>query len=729
MNPNIMQTMPRASAEAASVALRLDTPVQFVKGIGPRRSEMMSAHGVHTVADLLDYLPFRYEDRTQFRQLASLRDSEWVLTRAEICNIGGFDSQRRRISIFEMLVRDSTGSVRLKFFNQPYLRHVYRSGMKLVIYGQIRHDTYARGGLCFMNPECEILEEEAGSSVHSGRVVPIYRKLGELRTRMLRQIVYRIVSSLPPDTADPLPSYLLKQLRLLPRLKALAQIHFPELRLMSPEGRVKEMEQLNNGLSPAHKRMIFEELFQLQVGIAMVRENRVRLRKDRTILLGGTVREAIKRILPFHPTEAQKRVLKEIADDMCSPHPMSRLLQGDVGSGKTIVAAQAAIIAVENGLQVAIMAPTEILAEQHYFSFRRLLEPIGYPIGLLKGSLAAKQKRGVLQSIRSGETRIAIGTHALIQEGVEFENLALVIVDEQHRFGVIQRNILKEKGNQPDVLVMTATPIPRSLALTLYGDLQVSVIDEMPPGRKPIETRWYSEGDRSTVSDEIRRAVSERHQVYVVYPLVEESEKSDLRAATEMAEHLRMKVFPDLRIGLLHGRMKSSEKEQVMSSFAEGELNILVSTTVIEVGVDVANASLMIIEHAERFGLAQLHQLRGRVGRGAAQSLCILIGEPGESLEASRRLEIMCETNDGFRIAEVDLELRGPGEFIGTRQSGLPAFKYANLIRDRKALELARYEADRFLKMLRSRPDEESRRIALAIRQLWMDRFGLALVG
>jgi len=728
MKPNIMQSMPRASAEAASGTLRLDTPVQFVKGIGPRRSEMMSAHGVRTVADLLDYPPFRYEDRTQFRPLASLRDSEWVLTRAEICNIGGFDSHRRRISIFEMLVRDGTGSVRLKFFNQPYLRHVYRSGMKLVIYGQVRRDTYARG-LCFMNPECEILEEEAGSSVHSGRVVPIYRKLGELRTRMLRQIVYRILANLRPETADPLPSYLLKQLRLLPRYKALAQIHFPELRSMSPEGRVKEMEQLNNGLSPAHKRMIFEELFQLQVGIAMVRENRVRLRKDRTILLGGTVREAIKKILPFHPTEAQKRVLKEIADDMCSLHPMSRLLQGDVGSGKTIVAAQAAIIAVENGLQVAIMAPTEILAEQHYFNFRRLLEPIGYPIDLLKGSLAAKQKRAALQSIRSGETRIAIGTHALIQEGVEFENLALVIVDEQHRFGVIQRNILKEKGNQPDMLVMTATPIPRSLALTLYGDLEVSVIDEMPPGRKPIETRWYQEGDRRKVSDEIRRAVSEKHQVYIVYPLVEESEKSDLRAATEMAEHLRMKVFPDLRIGLLHGRMKSSEKEQIMNSFAEGELNILVSTTVIEVGVDVANATLMIIEHAERFGLAQLHQLRGRVGRGAAQSLCILIGEPGESLEARRRLEIMCETNDGFRIAEVDLELRGPGEFIGTRQSGLPAFKYANLIRDRKALELARYEADRFLKLLRSRPDEESRRIALAIRQLWMDRFGLALVG
>jgi len=730
MKPNIMRSMPRVSAEAATGTLRLDTPVQFVKGIGPRRSETLAAYAIRTVADLLDYPPFRYEDRTQYRPLASLREGEWVLTRAEICSIGGFDSHRRRISIFEVLARDGTGSVRLKFFNQPYLQHVYRAGMKLVIYGQVKRDTYAHGTLCFMNPECEVFDEEgAGPSVHSGRVVPIYRKLGDLRTRTLRQILYRAATALPPDAADPLPSYLRKQLRLLPRNQALAQMHFPELRSLSPETRAKEMEQLNHGLSPAHKRMIFEELFQLQVGIAMVRENRVRQKKNRTILLGENVREAIKRILPFHPTGAQKRVLREIADDMCSQHPMSRLLQGDVGSGKTIVAAQAAVIAVENGLQVAIMAPTEILAEQHYFNFRRLLEPIGYPIDLLKGSLASKQKREALQRVRSGETRITIGTHALIQEGVEFENLALVIVDEQHRFGVIQRNILKEKGNQPDMLVMTATPIPRSLALTLYGDLEVSVIDEMPPGRKPIETRCCGERERPKAYDEIRRMVSQGSQVYVVYPLVEESEKSDLRAATEMAEHLHTKVFPDLRVGLLHGRMKSSEKEQIMKSFAGGDLDILVSTTVIEVGVDVANASLMVIEHAERFGLAQLHQLRGRVGRGAAQSVCILIGDPGESPEARKRLEIMTETNDGFRIAEVDLQLRGPGEFIGTRQSGLPAFKYADLIRDRKALELARYEADRFLQLLRSRPDEECRRIALNIRQLWTDRFGLALVG
>ncbi len=725
-----MKLMARASAEAVRGALRPDTPVQFVKGIGPRRSEMLAAHGIHTVAELLDYPPFRYEDRTRFSPLASLREGEWALARAEIFGAGGFDSRRRRVSICEVLVRDGTGNIRMKFFNQPYLRQVYRVGMKLVIYGQVKRDTYARGDLCFMNPECEILDDEdSGPSVHSGRVVPIYRKIGDLRTRALRQIMYEAVTGAMQETADPLPSYLSKQLRLLPRHRAIVQIHFPELRSSDPDERVREMQQLNDGLSPAHKRLIFDEFFELQVGMAMVRENRVRRRKERTIVLGNNVREAIKRVLPFHPTGAQKRVLKEIAEDMNSPHPMSRLLQGDVGSGKTIVAAQAAVIAVENGFQTAIMAPTEILAEQHYYNFRRLLDPIGYRIDLLKGGLSAGQKREALQRLQSGDTQIAIGTHALIQEGVEFRDLALVVVDEQHRFGVIQRNILAEKGRQPDILVMTATPIPRSLALTLYGDLEVSVIDELPPGRKPIVTLWYEESRRPRAYDEIRRTVADGHQVYVVYPLVEESEKSDLRAATEMADHLSTQMFPDLRVGLLHGRMKGAEKEQVMNSFSRGELDILVSTTVIEVGVDVANATLMIIEHAERFGLAQLHQLRGRVGRGAAKSACILVGNPGDSPEARKRLEIMCESNDGFKIAEVDLQLRGPGEFIGTRQSGIPAFKYANLIRDRRALEVARREADRFLGMLRIDPDGECRQVALRIRQLWRDRFGLALVG
>jgi ATP-dependent DNA helicase RecG len=633
------------------------------------------------------------------------------------------------MSVLSMLVKDDTGTATLKFFNQPYLRHVYREGLQLVIYGQVRRDPFARGALGFINPECEILQEEVGPSVHSGRVVPIYRKLADLRTRTLRQVMFTALQQLPVDLTDPLPSYLRTRLRLLPRSQAVLAIHFPELTSSRPEERAKELDALNRGISPAHRRFVFQELFEFQIGIRMIRERRTRQVKGRTMQLTDGVRQAIKKILPFHPTGAQKRVLKDIVDDMVSPRPMSRLLQGDVGSGKTIVAAQAAIVAVENGYQVAIMAPTEILAEQHYLYFRRLLRPLGYAIDVLKRGLPAKQKRETAARIRQGQTHVIIGTHALIQDPVAFHNLALVVVDEQHRFGVVQRSALREKGQLPDVLVMTATPIPRSLALTLYGDLDVSVIDELPPGRKPIATRWYEKKVRSRAYDDIRRVVTAGQQVYVVYPLVEETEKSDLRAATEMAEQLRTQVFPEFSVGLLHGRMGSDEKEKGMTAFAGGEVQILVATTVIEVGVDVPNASLMVIEHAERFGLAQLHQLRGRVGRGTAESSCVLVTETDPSPEARRRLEIMCETGDGFRISEVDLELRGPGEIAGTRQSGVPVFKYANLVRDIKALELARDEADRFIQILQTGGSGECKGYAGVIRQRWQDRYGLALIG
>ncbi len=729
MKPNIIEPMPSPSNAAPQKTLTLDTPVQYLKGIGPRRAAQLAKEGIRTIADLVEYPPFRYEDRSEFRTIRSLREGEWVLIRGRIHGIRDYRTHRRGFSILEMLLGDRTGGIMIKFFNQPYLTRLYRSGIDIIAYGQVRSDEFSRGALCLLNPECEILGEDSSDSVHTGRIVPIYRKLGEMRTRTVRQIMYGLVARLPPDMIDPIPAYLRTELRLLARHQALAQIHFPQLHSSAPAARVKEMEVLNQGISPAHKRMMFEELFQLQVGIRMVREHRMRIQKDRRLRLGDNVREAIKKILPFHPTSAQKRVLKEIAQDLCSPRPMSRLLQGDVGSGKTIVAAEAAIIAVENGYQVAVMAPTEILAEQHYFNFRRLFAPIDYRIDLLKGSLRAKQKRETLARIQSGESRVAIGTHALIQRGVQFHNLALVIIDEQHRFGVMQRSTLKEKGEQPDMLVMTATPIPRSLALTLYGDLDVSVIDEMPPGRKPIETSWLQEKDRKRSYEEMRRTVSAGHQVYVVYPLVEESERSDLRAATEMAERLQNKIFQDLKIGLLHGRMKSSEKDRVMSAFWAGELQVLVSTTVIEVGVDVANATLMVVEHAERFGLAQLHQLRGRVGRGADQSRCILITNVHGNPEAQRRMEIMCETNDGFRIAEVDLELRGPGEMIGTRQSGMPVFKFANLVRDRRALERARVEADRLIREFQRHPDMENRQILGLIRQRWKDRYGIALIG
>ncbi|MDI9613420.1 MAG: ATP-dependent DNA helicase RecG [Acidobacteriota bacterium] len=703
----------------------MDTPVQFLKGIGPRRSEILAAHGIRTVGDLLHHVPFRYEDRTRFRSTVGLRPEEWVLLRGEVCSVRGVSGRRRGFSVFELLVRDERGTVRVKFFNQPYLRRVYQPGVRMVLYGQVKRDPYARGALVVVNPECEILNED-GEGIHSGRVVPVYRRLGDLKTRTLRQILHEVVTGLPREIPDGIPAGLARKLRLPEKGAAVRQLHFPEFRFRRPEERDRELARYNSGSSPAHKRMIFEELFNLQVAIRMVREGRVRQVKEHTIRLDDRVRTALKKILPFHPTEAQKRALGEIAADLGSPHPMRRLLQGDVGSGKTIVAAQAAVIAVENGYQAAVMAPTEILAEQHFYSFRRLLEPLGYRIDLFKGSLRSKEKRLAQERLERGETRIAIGTHALVQESVRFQRLALAVIDEQHRFGVVERNLLREKGRRPDVLVMTATPIPRSLALTLYGDLDVSVIDELPPGRQPVATSWLEPGERPRALAAIERTVREGHQAYVVYPLVEETERSDLRAATEAAGELGGR-FPRVRVGLLHGRMKGEEKEETMRAFAAGEIRILVATTVIEVGVDVPNATLMVIEHAERFGLAQLHQLRGRVGRGADRSECILVGDAGPGGEARRRMDILCETNDGFRIAETDLELRGPGEMIGTRQSGIPAFRYANLLRDRRALEIARVEAERFVAGLLRRPDAESRRIAGMIRERWKEHFGPAL--
>ena len=697
-------------------SINLEAPVQFLKGVGPRRAEMLAAHGIRTIGGLLEYLPFRYEDRSRFRLITSIRTEGMVLIRGRVSSVAGREGVRRGFSIFEMLVRDEHGSIRVKFFNQPYLRQLYTVGTRLALFGQVKHDSYAGGALVLMNPECKILEDGDDRSLHSGRIVPVYRKLGDLRTRTLRQILHSTLSIAPPEMPDALPAYLSRKLRLPKKIEAARLIHFPVLRASDEAEREKELRAYNDGISRAHKRFIFEELFQFQVAIHMAREGRVRHEKKRRITIGENIRAAIKKILPFHPTEAQKRALKEIADDQCSRYPMNRLLQGDVGSGKTIVAVQAAVIAVENGCQTAIMAPTEILAEQHYFYFKRLFAPIGYGIDILKGNLKAKEKKLVRERVRSGETRIVVGTHALVEESVEFANLGLVVIDEQHRFGVVQRGLLREKGRDPDILVMTATPIPRSLSMTLYGDLDVSVINQLPPGRKPVVTAWYGEKEREKAYRAIRHTVDSVGQVYIVYPLVEESEKSDLRAAIEMAEHLKNKVFPDYRIGLLHGRMKSAEKEETMRDFTCGDIQILVATTVIEVGVDVPNATLMVIEHAERFGLSQLHQLRGRVGRGGAQSYCFLIGNSGASSDIRRRMEIMCETNDGFRIAQADLELRGPGEFFGTRQSGIPAFRYADIVRDIRALEIAREEAARFINRLRDRPDDDCRRAAAIIK-------------
>ncbi len=556
------------------------------------------------------------------------------------------------------------------------------------------------------------------AAIHVGRRVPVYRKLGEFRAKRLREIMHHILSKI--DNAaitETLPPDLLTRQQLISRHDALRRIHFP-----IDDASLANYEQAR---SPAHLRMIFEEFFWVALAIALRKSERVKEAKGAVIEINERVEGHMEEILPFTLTGAQERAVKRILDDMQSDAPMNRLLQGDVGSGKTVVALLAMVAAMENGYQTALMAPTEILAEQHARNVKRMLADTPYRVELLVGSLRAAEKRKLHQAIAAGEVHACVGTHALIQEAVMFQKLGLVVIDEQHRFGVLQRAALRERGFNPDVLVMTATPIPRSLAMTVYGDLDVTVIDELPPGRTPIKTVVVGEEQRGGVYKGLEREVRGGRQAYVVYPLIEESEKMDLKDATRMFEHLRDRVFPHFTIGLLHGKMKSAEKEEVMRRFVRGEVQILVATTVVEVGVDVPNASVMVIEHAERFGLSQLHQLRGRVGRGAQQSFCVLLASERQTVIAQERLGIMEETSDGFRIAEKDLEIRGPGEVMGTRQSGVPTFRVGNIVRDVLILEEARHEADYYLSARR-----RTRETSQLIERVRADaRFGLAAVG
>jgi ATP-dependent DNA helicase RecG len=529
-------------------------------------------------------------------------------------------------------------------------------------------------------------------------------------------VIDRILASIEP-LADNLPQAIRERLKLPDRWSAIKELHFP--------AQGADLRLLNGFRTPAHWRLIFEEFFWLECGLTL-KKAKARVQPGIAFKLTDRVREKIKAMLPFKPTGAQLRVLKQISDDMKTPHPMSRLLQGDVGSGKTLVAAEAAVIAIENGYQVGVLAPTEILASQHYLYFKNLFQKMGYVVALLTGSSTQREKTQLKKLIGGGLVHLAIGTHALIEEDVEWKNLGLAIVDEQHRFGVMQRLRLTAKGEHPDVLVMTATPIPRTLALTIYGDLDVSVIDEMPPGRKTIITRHVTDEQIERVYSFLKKEVLEGRQAYVVYPMIEESETQAIKAAQQMYRHLSEIVFPDLAVGLLHGRLKTEEKETVMEGFRRGEIKILVSTTVIEVGVDVPNATVMLIEQAERFGLAQLHQLRGRVGRGADQSYCVLV--TGKLNETGReRIRTMVDSSDGFYIAEMDLKLRGPGEFFGTRQSGLPALRIANIIRDQEVLEIARSEAQTFIDSPPS--EEELRRAVTYIREHWQRKYGLVQVG
>jgi len=667
--------------------LDLSTEIKFVKGIGPRVAEWLGQKNMSTVEDLLYYLPFRYEDRLNPRGIGELRPGEMATVIAEVRNTAVF--RTRKMPIFELVAGQGRSTLKCIWFRGEYLRDRFKPGQLVALYGKVEQG-WKGYGLQISQPQFEILdgvgtEGELGSedaaeieSLEVGRIVPIYEATaaGKLTSRWFRKTVHTALANLRTEIPDGLPPSLCRRLQLLDRRTAFQQVHFPETG--------EAFADLAELRTPAHRRLIFEELFFLEVGLELKRR-RMRQRAGIAFELKDNVRDAIKKILPFHPTAAQKRVLKEIAGDMQQPSPMRRLLQGDVGSGKTIVALQAGVIAVENGYQVAFMAPTEILATQHYLSARRVLEPAGYRVVLLTGSQEEERKRNARRHIAQGGAHLVIGTHALIQEKVEFHNLGLVIVDEQHRFGVMQRFKLMKKGEaEPDTLVMTATPIPRTLALTLYGDLDTSVLDELPPERTPITTRQISDQRADEVWEFVRKQVKAGRQAYVVYPVIEgapaeqielslggdvpaaKGGKTTLKAATAMYEELRKKVFPELRVGLLHGRLDPEEKDQTMRKFQQGEIDVLVSTTVIEVGVDVANATVMVVEHAERFGLAQLHQLRGRIGRGAAKSYCVLMTGGKVSPEGERRLNEMVRTQDGFEIAELDLQLRGPGEFFGT---------------------------------------------------------------
>ena len=693
----------------------LQIPVQYLRGVGPRRAAELAAAGVQTVEDLLLTLPYRYEDRACLQPIRDLRAGEATSVSGTVLSCGLRTTRRPGFRIFEMLVQDESGRVRVAFLNQAFLKDIFRAQQRVVLHGRV--DRRPTGGLQITNPDYEVVSGEqdngGGALVHSGRIVPVYEKIGSLTPKSHRSVVHDAVQRLPEEVGDMLPAGVRRGLGVPPRRQALAEAHFP------PDG--TSVEALNEFRTAAQRRLIFEEFFFFQLGLLLQRREADARVKPRRIVVDDRIREAARKVLPFRLTGHQRRALKEIVDDLRNARPMNRLLQGDVGSGKTIVALLAALVALENGLQVAFMSPTEILAEQHYANVARVLARSRFSTALLTGTLPARTRREVASRIANGASQLVVGTHALVQGEVRFRSLGLAIIDEQHRFGVVQRATLRDKGLDPDMLVMTATPIPRTLALTAYGDLDTSEIRERLPGRQPVRTTILSESRRAGAYDLIRSELQAGRQAFVVYPLVEESEKLDLKAATEMAEELQARVFAEARVGLVHGRIPTAERERTMTAFAAGTIDVLVATTVIEVGIDVPNATVMVIEQAERFGLAQLHQLRGRVGRGAAQSHCVLVHASRPSEAARARLRALAQTTDGFEIAERDLELRGPGDFFGTRQSGVPVFRVGDLLRDHGLMEEARRTAAAWL----ADPEATEPRLA-AVRRAWERRFGLA---
>ena len=669
-------------------ALFLDSDIQYVKGVGPKRGALLRTRGIHTVQDLLLRFPRRYEDRSRPGSLDAIVPGQSTTLLAKVYSVRLIPT-RSKGRILDVVLSDGMTYGHAKWFNGGplYRQKKFVPGTTLILTGKGEVDKYDQGIVLF-NPEFEILPEgEPGSPDELGRYVPIYEVVSGITSRQLRSIVSAVFENLSSALQDPLPREILSR-HALPDLRtALEALHRPTLD--------DDIGLLNRRRSPYHRRFIFEEFLLLELTLAL-RKYRLRSADGIRFRTNREIREHLKQILPFHPTSAQKRVFAEIIQDLKATHPMNRLLQGDVGSGKTLVAFETIVVAVENGYQAAMMAPTEILAEQHSISARRILEPLGYKVALLRKGVG-KNEPLLLKKLSDGAIDLAIGTHALLEDAAAFSRLGLVVIDEQHRFGVMQRLRLMEKGRSPNTLVMTATPIPRTLAMTFYGDLDVSVIDEMPPGRRPIRTVHIGERRRGYAESLLEKELEKGRQSYVVYPLIEESEKIDLRSATEGYAQLAEK-FGTERVGLLHGRLKGEEKEAIMRAFSAGDIGILVSTTVIEVGVDVPNATLMLVEHAERFGMAQLHQLRGRVGRGTEASHCVLMTSDRIGDLARERVRAVAATTDGFRLAETDLRLRGPGELLGTRQSGIPEFRLADLVEDVDILVEARGEAERWVR-------------------------------
>jgi ATP-dependent DNA helicase RecG len=708
------------SIEAALAALTQS--VETLRAVGPKRAAELSRFGLATVEDVLYHLPFRYEDRRTRTPLRALRAGEDATAVGEVTSVRQGMAGRRGRRVLEVALRDDDGSALLVWFNQvQYFATRFRVGQRLLVYGRVEPPLGA-GPVRLVHPDVTALEDD-GDLARLPPVVAVYEKPTAMPVGVMRRIVQSAVESAADRVPAAVPAEVARRQRLIEPERALRHVHLPSAEV--------DLEALASARSLAHRSLIFDELFFLQLGLAL-RRSAAGQEPGTAFPADGHLGRALRERLPFRLTGAQERAVAEITADLGRPHPMRRLLQGDVGSGKTLVALLGALVVIDAGWQAALMAPTELLAEQHFETVRPLVEPLGVRAVLLTGAVKGRARRDALGALARGDAALAVGTHALIQEGVDFARLGLAIVDEQHRFGVLQRAALQRRADRPaavDVLVMSATPIPRTLALTLYGDLAVSTLDELPPGRTPIGTTICREAQRARMVDRLRAEVGAGHQAYVVYPLVEESEKRDLRAATTMVRELAAGPLAGLRLDLVHGRMKADEKDAVMRRFKAGGFDVLVSTTVIEVGIDVPNATVMVVEHAERFGLAQLHQLRGRVGRGQAPGHCLLVVPDWVSHEAFQRLRVLERSTDGFVIAEADLQLRGPGDFLGTRQAGLPPFRVANLLRDTDLLRAARDEAAHWLEHDPALARPESQAVRAVLHHRWAGRLELAKVG